>query len=161
MDEFNIFNQTVNSNLGTDIELSDDLDGGDFVVNGNGDLSSVDTTDNLKGAIVRRIFTNQGLLTTNVQDPYGLYTLDDTYGNLAHRYLSEPLSTELLNTLKDSIIECLLQEPRIEVTVVNPVIQTNYDGTTYINIVAEYNILETGTSDNLVINYNPETGTLQ
>jgi phage baseplate assembly protein W len=155
-DNFDINSQSQVVNLGADILIKK----GDLDITPTGDIGTVISTDNLQQAIKRRIFTPQGLLGRRILDPYVLYTVTDEYGNGAHRFLSEPLSASLLAQIKDSIIDCLAQEPRIEVIDVTPTIETNAEGLVFINLVAEYNIIGANTTDNLVINFNPNTGTI-
>lgn len=158
--EYNVYDQFDASNLGNDIELGDDNEGGDFLISPTGDIGEVTQLNNLKRAIKRRLFTAEGALGRQIRDPYGVYSLNTDYGNAAYRFLSEPMTAELLSQLRDTVVQCLLQEPRIVVDTVEPIVETSFDGTTYINLIARYTVVETDTTDNIVINYNPTTGTL-
>lgn len=141
--------------LGTDLVLNEDTEGGDLAVTAYGDIDVVSQINNLKLAIKRRIFTPLGGMGAFVQDINGLYNIDSTYGNSAYRYLSEPLNGETLDAMKDALIQCLSQEPRIILYDVIPAIKSNADGSTTVDFKAEYQIIETQTEDNFVISYDP------
>lgn len=158
--DFNVFDSSSLVDLGNDLVIDENSNGGDIVVSPFGDLTPINQVDNLKKAIKRRLFTPKGSLGIYVQDINGLYYIDGDYGNEAYRYLSEPLTNELLDNMRDALIECLGQEPRISLSDVVPSIQSGADGIVTVDFIASYTIISNNVADNVVINFDPNTGNL-
>lgn len=114
---FDLYSSVPEYDLGIDLATSDGEFGGDLILLGSKEDYGVDFgRTNLKYAIRRRLSTPQGFLKRFIRDYEGLYTINNTYGNPAYRYLSEPIGPSILLNLKSEVMACLQEEDRIEVT---------------------------------------------
>lgn len=112
---FDLYSSVPEYELGTDLASSDDEFGGDLIVSDTKDgYKEVSGKVNLKYALRRRLSTAQGFLKRFTRDYESLYLLDPTYGNPAHKYLSEPIGPGMLLGLKNEVAACLQEEDRIE-----------------------------------------------
>ena len=106
--------------LGVDLATSGGAFGGDLIPTAGGDLEVSRGFENLRLAIFRRLLTPKGSLSKFVVDVDGLIQINEEYGNGAYSLLSEPLSSVVVTQVKEEIITCLAQEPRITVSEVVP-----------------------------------------
>ena len=102
------------SSLGRDIAL-DDLGRVSFLGE-NTDLSSVQGIDNLKQALRNRLLTQLGQIS-----------LQPNFGNGAASYVGSKYSLNVLQKIRLSIVECLMNDPRV---ISVPTIDVIYDAGT-------------------------------
>ena len=146
----NLFTNYSQASLGQDVEISDEADGGDLVATSGGDIAFVVGDTNLQAAIVRRVVTPQGNLARYVQDTTGLVSINQDYGNLGYKYLSEPLNALTISRIKDQIRSCLSQDPRIVVGDINPSV-VPYGGTFQVVYNISYTVVGSSVMQSLAV----------
>jgi len=91
--------------LGRDLRLKFDESGADLTVTPEGDLATVSGELNLAQAIIVRLTTGQGELVD----------IGHTgYGSRLHELVGEPNNERTRGRVKNVILSCLAQEPRIK-----------------------------------------------
>lgn len=131
------------SYLGSDFDLFDRGWGGDLRFNSvTQDIAVVSGLENLKKAIIRRLSTPRGELSAFVHDVSGLYEVNSEYGCVAYNYLSEPISAEVLVSIKTAIQDCLAQEGRIVVDDISYFVQPEASGRIVVYYSINYTLAE-------------------
>lgn len=140
----NFLSTASDASLGQDLDLEPEETGGDFVVGPDMDIGFVAGYENLRSALLRRLITPLGSISTYVYDTTGLLITDQLYGNGSYRYLSEPLSSTLIATIKNEMNVCLLQESRIQVQSIDAKLVTTQG---QYQVLYTINYVTTGTSN--------------
>ena len=142
--------------LGTDLVLVD----GDLSVTEAGDYAVVSDEDNVAEARMRRLKLPKGSAAVVIEDVNGLKVVNYDLGNDAHKYKSEPRTINLMNLIRQAVIECIEADDRLEVFDSNAQIVDD-EGIPRISINVDDMIRGGGRTATSSIRYNATTGEIE
>lgn len=127
----------MNASLGVDIAITASYEeGAGEVLVQNGDMQTINDKENVRQALIMRLYCPKGTLIRHPE-----------YGNGIYDKLSEPMSDEFLALATADIQECISQEPRTELVSVTPL---SMPRERIVQFVIKYRIKGRPDVDNLV-----------